>query len=51
MQQGFVARTPRGRMATPKAWERVGLKPPISLQAGLFEEGYARDGFDEDPLR
>jgi Holliday junction DNA helicase RuvB len=39
MQQGFVARTPRGRVATPRAWERVGLKPPIALQAQLFEEG------------
>jgi holliday junction DNA helicase RuvB len=44
MQQGFVARTPRGRMATPKAWERVGVKPPLTLglgalQAGLFEDG------------
>jgi Holliday junction DNA helicase RuvB len=38
MQQGFVIRTPRGRMAAPRAWERVGLKPPQSFQAPLFEE-------------
>ena len=38
MQQGFVARTPRGRVATPKAWERVGLKLPSSFQTPLFEE-------------
>jgi Holliday junction DNA helicase RuvB len=38
MQQGFVARTPRGRVATPRAWERVGLKPPSGLQAQLFED-------------
>ncbi len=38
MQQGFVARTPRGRVATPKAWERVGLKPPASFQQPLFED-------------
>jgi Holliday junction DNA helicase RuvB len=38
MQQGLVARTPRGRVATPKAWERVGLKSPASLQAPLFED-------------
>ncbi len=38
MQQGFVARTPRGRVATPKAWERIGLKPPSSFQTPLFEE-------------
>jgi Holliday junction DNA helicase RuvB len=38
MQQGLVARTPRGRIATPRAWERVGLKPPASLQPQLFED-------------
>jgi Holliday junction DNA helicase RuvB len=38
MQQGFVARTPRGRVATPKAWERVGMKPPAAFQAPLFED-------------
>jgi len=38
MQQGLVARTPRGRVATPKAWERVGLKAPASFQSPLFEE-------------
>jgi len=38
MQQGFVARTPRGRVATPKAWQRVGLKPPAAFQNPLFED-------------
>jgi Holliday junction DNA helicase RuvB len=38
MQQGFVARTPRGRVATPKAWDRVGLKAPASFQQPLFED-------------
>ncbi len=28
MQQGFVMRTPRGRMAAPKAYERLGKKAP-----------------------
>ena len=28
MQQGFVMRTPRGRVAAPKAYERLGKKPP-----------------------
>ncbi len=37
MQKGFVARTPRGRVATPMAWQRVGLKAPAALQAQLFE--------------
>ncbi len=38
MQQGFVARTPRGRVATPKAWERIGMKPPAAFQQPLFED-------------
>jgi len=38
MQQGLVARTPRGRVATPKAWERVGIRAPTSLQPPLFDE-------------
>ncbi|MEM7766639.1 MAG: Holliday junction branch migration DNA helicase RuvB [Pseudomonadota bacterium] len=37
MQKGYVARTPRGRMATPGAYEKVGEKPPAALQAGLFD--------------
>jgi Holliday junction DNA helicase RuvB len=28
IQQGFIVRTPRGRMATRSAYERFGLKPP-----------------------
>lgn len=28
MQQGFVMRTPRGRMAAPRAYERLGKRPP-----------------------
>jgi Holliday junction DNA helicase RuvB len=38
MQQGFVARTPRGRVATPRAWERVGLKAPAAFQQPLFDD-------------
>jgi len=38
MQQGFVARTPRGRVAAPRAWERIGLKPPAAYQQPLFED-------------
>jgi holliday junction DNA helicase RuvB len=41
MQQGFIMRTPRGRMAAAKAYERLGRKaPPKPIeQTGLFEEG------------
>ncbi|MDR1711986.1 MAG: Holliday junction branch migration DNA helicase RuvB [Propionibacteriaceae bacterium] len=35
VRQGFLMRTPRGRVATPKAWAHLGLKPPVS-EPGLF---------------
>jgi Holliday junction DNA helicase RuvB len=39
MQQGFVMRTPRGRVAAVKAYERMGKKAPAKgpEQGGLFE--------------
>jgi len=40
LQQGFIARTPRGRIVTLKAWRHLGLSgPPRSAtpQAGLFD--------------
>ncbi len=37
IQQGFVDRTPRGRVATPQAWRRVGLNPPPAPQQSFFE--------------
>ncbi|RTZ72945.1 MAG: Holliday junction branch migration DNA helicase RuvB [Gammaproteobacteria bacterium] len=41
IQQGFLMRTPRGRVATRRSWEYFGLKPPVELpSADLFgEEG------------
>ncbi len=30
VRQGFLARTPRGRVATPRAWQHLGLTPPQS---------------------
>lgn len=39
MQKGYVARTPRGRVAAPLAYERLGLPTPqAGPQAGLFGE-------------
>ena len=40
IQQGFVARTPRGRVLTGHAFKHMGLTPPASAkgQFGLFEE-------------
>lgn len=30
IQQGMIARTPRGRVAMPSAWRHIGLEPPES---------------------
>jgi holliday junction DNA helicase RuvB len=40
MQQGFIQRTPRGRLACAKAYAHLGLSPPTApaAQAGLFDE-------------
>ncbi|HEX6865906.1 MAG TPA: Holliday junction DNA helicase RuvB C-terminal domain-containing protein, partial [Caulobacteraceae bacterium] len=39
MQQGFIQRTPRGRVACAKAYMHVGLTPPPGAgQGGLFED-------------
>ncbi len=40
MQQGFVMRTPRGRVAAPRAYERLGRRPPPVRPdtAELFEQ-------------
>ena len=40
MQQGFVMRTPRGRVAAPKAYERLGKKAPSKPpETGTLFEG------------
>jgi holliday junction DNA helicase RuvB len=40
IQEGFLMRTPRGRMATPRTYRRFGFTPPddIQEQASLFRE-------------
>jgi Holliday junction DNA helicase RuvB len=35
MQQGYIQRTPRGRMAAARAWSMFGLSPPHQLKTGL----------------
>lgn len=30
IQQGMIARTPRGRVATPSAWAHIGQQPPVN---------------------
>lgn len=40
-QQGFLMRTPRGRVATRRAWQHLGLTPPAggdTPQRGIFDE-------------
>jgi Holliday junction DNA helicase RuvB len=42
IQQGFLQRTPRGRILTPNAFRHLGLEPPArdpQQQFGLFSEG------------
>jgi Holliday junction DNA helicase RuvB len=36
MQEGFLQRTPRGRVATAKAWRHLGLTPPPASQGALL---------------
>ena len=47
LQQGFISRTPRGRMVTPQAFAHLGLSAPSGFtgtQGALFEDGDAADG-------
>jgi holliday junction DNA helicase RuvB len=37
IQIGFLDRTPRGRLATPLAYEHFGAKRPVSHRPGLFD--------------
>ena len=39
VRTGLLARTPRGRIATPAAWEHLGLTPPPGTQPPLFGPG------------
>lgn len=36
IQLGFLERTPRGRVATAKAYEHIGMKPPENIQEKLL---------------
>ena len=41
IQQGFIQRTPRGRVLTANAWKHLGLNAPadiIQQQINLFQE-------------
>lgn len=41
---GFIARTPRGRVATAAGWAHLGIKPPLSAHIGTDATL-----FDQDP--
>jgi Holliday junction DNA helicase RuvB len=50
LQQGFIGRTPRGRIITLKAYRHLGLSGPQRLslpQGGLFEDEAAGGGDGE----
>ena len=34
VREGLLARTPRGRVATPAAWTHLGLTPPRGMTGG-----------------
>ena len=41
IQQGFIQRTPRGRVLTANAWRHLGLETPkdfVQQQINLFQE-------------
>jgi Holliday junction DNA helicase RuvB len=44
VRMGFLARTPRGRIATASGWSHLGIKPPLSAQIGTDATL-----FDQDP--
>jgi len=44
VRMGFIARTPRGRVATAAGWMHLGIKPPLSAQIGTDATL-----FDQDP--
>ena len=39
IQQGYLQRTPRGRIATPLAWRHFGLAMPGAGGGDLFKDG------------
>ena len=48
VRSGFLARTPRGRVATPAAWEHLGLSAPAGSPFGTGDQSLF-DGDADDP--
>ena len=38
IQQGLLIRTPKGRVATPAAYNHLGLTPPSDKKQSLFDK-------------
>jgi Holliday junction DNA helicase RuvB len=36
IMEGYIKRTPQGRVALPNAYRKLGLKPPVGPQSELF---------------
>ena len=49
VRSGLLARTPRGRIATPAAWEHLGLTPPAAGPAGPHCSTLGADLLASDP--
>ncbi|MGA1296211.1 MAG: Holliday junction branch migration DNA helicase RuvB, partial [Burkholderiaceae bacterium] len=49
IQQGYLQRTPRGRMATELAWQHLGLERAASNQAAIVNPISSPSLFDQDP--
>ncbi len=44
VREGLLIRTPRGRAATPSAWEHIGLAAPAGAEQAVLPFGAARPG-------
>ena len=51
IQQGYLQRTPRGRMATELAWQHLGLERAASNQAAIVNPISSPSLFDQDPSK
>jgi Holliday junction DNA helicase RuvB len=47
LRRGFLARTPRGRVALPAAWQHLGMTPPVQQLGGPGATGVL--GTPDDP--
>jgi holliday junction DNA helicase RuvB len=49
LQQGFLGRTPRGRIATKKAYEHLGRKPPRRVPGASSQASFLGTAPDDEP--